>query len=257
MSNYSALIAKNAARWSAAKLTRGPEFTPVAKRLLATKTRYQAVAARTGVPWFVIAVIHERESSQNWNGSLAQGDPWNRVSVHVPSGRGPFNSWEDAAVDALVNCAPHAAKWNDWSAGGTLTLLELYNGLAYANHGVPSPYVWSGTNQYTIGKILVDHGPIEPVEDKQLGCAGLIIVLKAMDPSITFGPVTVQVPTQKPVPTKSHAKPMQAAGLVALLAAAVVAVWQFIQTHPVPTLIGVAAVVAFVIYIVERNKENA
>jgi lysozyme family protein len=69
------------------------------------KARYVAVSDKTGVPWFVIAVIHEREASQSWRANLAQGDPWNRVSVHVPKGRGPFKSWEDAivAADSLVN----------------------------------------------------------------------------------------------------------------------------------------------------------
>ncbi len=52
-----------------------------------------AVAAKAGVPWAVIAVIHERECSQDWTGSFAHGDPWNMVSVHA-HGRGPFRSWE-------------------------------------------------------------------------------------------------------------------------------------------------------------------
>ena len=61
-----ALRAANADRWAHAKLTRGPEFTPVAQRLVAAaaKARYLAVSARTGVPWFVIAVIHQRECEQ-------------------------------------------------------------------------------------------------------------------------------------------------------------------------------------------------
>ena len=88
-------------------------------------------------------------SGLDWQ-SLAQGDPWNRVSVHVPAGRGPFKSWEDAAVDALVNCSPYAARNKDWSIGGTLTMLEQYNGLGYAARGRPSPYVWSGTDQYLV-----------------------------------------------------------------------------------------------------------
>lgn len=67
-----------------------------------------------------------------------------------------------------------------------LTLLEQYNGLSYANANRPSPYIWSGTDQYTIGKVLVDHGPIEEVVDKQLGCAGLIIAMMSLDPSIKF-----------------------------------------------------------------------
>jgi hypothetical protein len=67
-----------------------------------------------------------------------------------------------------------------------LTLLEQYNGLSYANANRPSPYIWSGTDQYKIGKVLVDHGPIEEVVDKQLGCAGLILAMMSLDTSITF-----------------------------------------------------------------------
>ena len=91
MTDLAALKSANAKRWANARLTRN--FWSVARHLVTpdARYRYQAVAARTGVPWAVIAVIHERESSQDWTGSLAQGDPWNRVSVHVPAGRGPFN----------------------------------------------------------------------------------------------------------------------------------------------------------------------
>jgi len=160
MTDLNALSAANAKRWQNAKLTRGPEFIPVAKRLGAAKDRYVAVEKRTGVPWPFIAVAHQRESSQDWSGSLAQGDPWNKVSTHVPAGRGPFKSWEDAAYDALVNCGPFTARNKDWSIGGLLTLLEQYNGLGYFNgpvskrNGVvvarypsqPSAYIWAGTD---------------------------------------------------------------------------------------------------------------
>src|ERR1700731_3762935 len=126
MTDIVALKAANARRWANAQLQRRATFISVAQHLVApnAKQRYHAVSAKTGVPWFAIAVIHEREASQDWTGNLAQGDPWNRVSVHVPAGRGPFKSWEDAAIDALVNCAPQAARNKDWSIGGTLMLLE-------------------------------------------------------------------------------------------------------------------------------------
>ncbi len=181
-----ALQAANARRWASAKLTR--DFAAVARHLVApgAKAKYQKVSAKTGVPWPIIAVIHERECSQNWMGSLAQGDPWNRVSIHVPAGRGPFVSWEEAAVDALVNCAPHAARNRDWSIGAALTKLEEYNGLGYAARGRPSPYIWSGTDQYRCGKYLRD-GIYDPdVVDSQLGCAGLLMAMMALDSSISF-----------------------------------------------------------------------
>jgi len=181
-----ALAAMNAARFAKANLTRTSEFNTVAKRLVvsAAKARYQAVERTTGVPWFVIAVIHEREASQSWTANLSQGDPWNKVSTHVPKGRGPFLSWESAAWDALTNCAPYAARNKDWSIGGMLALLEQYNGLGYFNRGLPSPYIWSGTDQYVKGKYIRDGVFDQETVDKQLGCAGLLIAMSKLDPSI-------------------------------------------------------------------------
>jgi len=202
MPDLNALSRANATRWQNAKLTRN--FTNIAKSLVAAKARYQAVEAKTGVPWFIIAVIHERESSQDWSRSLAQGDPWNKVSIHLPKGRGPFKSWEEAAIDALVNCSPYAARWKDWTAGGTLCLLEQYNGLGYFSKGIPSPYIWSGTDQYVAGKYVRD-GVFDPdVIDKQLGCAGLIRTMMTIDTTIRFAgeqpPALPPPDPPKPVP---------------------------------------------------------
>ncbi|MBV9557428.1 MAG: hypothetical protein JO254_10140 [Pseudolabrys sp.] len=186
MADLNALTAANARRWASAKPIRN--FSAIANHLVApeAKARYRAVSGRTGVPWPIIAVIHERECSQNWSGSLAQGDPWNKVSTHVPAGRGPFASWEEAAVDALVNCPPHAAHNKDWSIGSALTKLEEYNGLGYAARGRPSPYIWAGTDQYKSGKYVRD-GVYDPnVVDSQLGCAGLLMAMMALAPDITF-----------------------------------------------------------------------
>lgn len=202
------LSKNNLARWQAAKVIRTSLFNSVAARLVApsAKQRYQNVAKFTGVPWYFIAVAHERESSQNWNASLAQGDPWNKVSVHVPAGRGPFNSWEDAAIDALVKCPPYAAANMDWSIGGTLTMLERYNGLGYASRGLPSPYIWSGTDQYVKGKYVRD-GVFDPnAVDQQLGCAGLLKAMRALDPSVMAGPSSVP-PAVHPVPTSPPVAP--------------------------------------------------
>jgi lysozyme family protein len=188
MTDLTALKAANAERWTNANAIRRVEFVAVAKRLIApsAKQRYQAAEAKTGVPWYFIAVVHEREASQRWNTQLGQGDPLGCVSVHVPTGRGPFKSWVEAAVDALVNCSPHAARNKDWSIGGLLTMLEQYNGLGYAVRGIPSPYIWSGTDQYEKAKFTGD-GRFDPnAIDKQLGCAGLLLAMMALDPSIRF-----------------------------------------------------------------------
>jgi len=185
MVDVNALATANAKRWAAAQPTRN--FSSIAKRLVEAKERYRAVEAKTGVPWFVIAVIHMRESSQSWSRSLAQGDPIDRVSVHVPAGRGPFASWEAAAIDALANCHPFLARKKNWSLGPTLANLELYNGAGYASKGRPSPYVWAGTDQYISGKYVSD-GKYDPNHvDTQPGCAALIKEMIRLDPSIKFG----------------------------------------------------------------------
>lgn len=185
MVDMAELKAANADRWSSAKLTRN--FVAVAKSLVAAKVIYSDVQRVTKVPWWFVAVVHERESSQNWMASLAQGDPWDRVSTHEPVGRGPFTSWKEAAIDALVYCHPYAAKNTDWSTGGTLTLLEEYNGLGYAGRGIPSPYLWSGTNQYIKGKYVRDHIYDPNMVDVQMGCAGLLMTMANLDSSIKVG----------------------------------------------------------------------
>ncbi len=208
MTDLAALECANAKRWANARPIRN--FSAVARHLVSpsAKSAYQAVSAKTGVPWAAIAVIHQRECSQDWMRSLAQGDPWNRVSVHVPAGRGPFKSWDEAAIDALVNCAPYAARNKDWSIGGTLTKLEEYNGLGYASRGRPSPYIWSGTDQYSCGKYVRD-GVYDPeAVDSQPGCAGLLLAMMALDPTITFTGVTI-APAKPNVATSNpgHARP--------------------------------------------------
>lgn len=216
MTDLKLLAQKNAQRWSLMSIVPGlvSIINKVSQRLSAptAKARYMEVSKSTGVPWEVIAVIHERESGQDWDTSLAQGDPWDRPSTHVPRGRGPFSSWAEAAIDALIVCPPKAGSWHDWSIGGTLTLLEQYNGLGYANGPVdhrvdpptkypsqPSPYIWAGTNQYAHGKYIADGVFDQNHIDKQLGCAAL---LKTMEYVAKILQPVIQPPvlTPEPVP---------------------------------------------------------
>jgi len=183
--NLAKLKAANQERWTDCHVL--PEWTglldSVSHRLVNAKSRYESVRTASGVPWPVIAVIHERESSQSWLASLAQGDAWCRPSIHKPL-RPAFSSWESAAEDALEVCPPHAAKWEDWSIGGALTLLEQYNGLGYARMGRPSPYLWSATDQYLSGKYTSD-GHYDPhAIDHQAGCAALLMRMTLIDPTI-------------------------------------------------------------------------
>lgn len=194
------LVAANAKRWAAMhiKAERLAEIDAAAARLCAAdaKARYVQIAAATGVPWHVVAVIHEREAGgpPHWDRQLAQGDPLDEVSTHEPKGLGPFHNHPDdppgqdafyrGALVALKDAPPQLAKWTDWSAGGTLAALETMNGLGYANQGVPSAYIWSGSDQYVSGKYVRDHVYDPNAVDVQLGCAPLISRMMALDPSI-------------------------------------------------------------------------
>jgi hypothetical protein len=101
-----------------------------------------------------------------------------------------------------------AARNKDWSIGRTLAKLEQYNGLGYAARGRPSPYIWSGTDQYRSGKYVRD-GVYDPnVVDSQPGCAGLLMAMMALDPTITFTGVTIAPSISvKPIPAEKPAAP--------------------------------------------------
>lgn len=103
----------NKQRWDAMHISqdKGPAFKAVADRLTFHRPRYEAVskalkAKGYEVPWEVIAVIHQRESSGNFNTYLGNGQALNKKTTIVPKGRGPFSSWEEGAIDALVNAPP-------------------------------------------------------------------------------------------------------------------------------------------------------
>jgi len=240
--NITALTKSNQDRWNNCHVPaeKGPAFEAVANRILKNKTIYQEIEKSTGVPWWFIGIVHYRESNLDLSTNLAQGDPWNKKSVHVPAGRGPFNSFQEAAVDALTNCPPYAAKNKDWSVGKALTMFEEYNGLGYANRGVPSPYVWAGTDQYSKGKYVAD-GVYDPDHvDTQLGCAGVLKFLGVFSGT-------------QPKPKDNVSGP--AAGVVAG-GGFIVAMWEHIQAHPYLTA-SAAVAVAAVIWSVVHSIRNS
>lgn len=134
--------------------------------------KYQSIQAKTGVPFDVVAAIHYREASFNFNTCLHNGDPLGVTTTHVPKGRGPFASWEDAAVDAF-ELEKHKFPLV-WDTEGKLNFCEEYNGLGYRKHHMPSPYVYAGTNAYVSGLYTSDGKFSASVIDHRLGCAAII-----------------------------------------------------------------------------------
>lgn len=159
------------------------EFNAIAAKLFAHKSRYQSIADKTGVPWWMIAVIHMRESDADFSKSLAQGDPWNRRSHNKPIS-GPFGSFEESALWALKHDGLTGVA--DWRIEKVLYYLELYNGAGYDMRGLPSPYIWGGTNIQRPGKYTSDGRWSSSAVDIQPGCATMIWALARVDPSISF-----------------------------------------------------------------------
>ena len=86
----------------------------VAERIIspANWARYQDVGGKTGIPPYVIGIIHSLEASGRFDRHLHNGDPLTARTVQVPAGRPksgkpPF-TWEESAVDALADVNPRA-----------------------------------------------------------------------------------------------------------------------------------------------------
>ena len=161
---------------------RQSEFHRLAQFAVDHKTRYQAIEAKTGVPWWLVAVLHRRESDADFNTYLGNGDPLDRPTRDVPRNRGPFASFEDGAVDALH--LDGLDKVPDWRLEKALYYAELFNGGGYDARRLPSPYIWGGTNQQKRGKYVSDGKWNGQAWDSQPGCAPMIKAMMDLDKTI-------------------------------------------------------------------------
>lgn len=149
------------------------------------RAKYEALerARRNGVPWPIIAGLHERESSGSFARHLHEGSPLTARTRYVPKGRpragAPPFTWEESAVDALYILKDLENAVGDWwrDVGPAVDQIERYNGLGYRRHhpevGV-SPYLASGSNLYTRGKYVADGRFSAAAVDKQLGVLTLL-----------------------------------------------------------------------------------
>ena len=160
------------------------EFTRLAQFALNHKDIYEDIEKRTGVPWWLVAVLHRRESDADFRTYLGNGDPLNRPTRHVPRGRGPFDSFADGAVDALKLDGLTNVK--DWRLEKALYECEIFNGTGYNNRGLPSPYIWGGSNIQKRGKYIGDGEWDGDAWDIQPGCAPIIQMIAKLDPSVTL-----------------------------------------------------------------------
>jgi len=154
-----------------------------ARQILAFRSKYEEVEDKTGVPWQMVAAIHERESSCDFRTHLHNGDSLLRRTYHVPAGRplgNPPFTWIESAVDALQMKGLH--KITDWSDERVCYEMERYNGFGYRQYHprTLSPYLWSGTNHYASGKYVADGQWSSSAVDPQLGVVPLYFKLKEL-----------------------------------------------------------------------------
>jgi lysozyme family protein len=177
-----------AKQWKA--MTIRPErrlaIASVVAKIVASRSRYEAVSAQTDIPWWFVGCIHYREASPpcSFTGWLGNGDAIigpaavakGRKSWHVPAGYGPFEDWEAGAVVALER--QRLCNLSDWSVEACLYRWEFqFNGPGYYNHGCPSAYNFSWTSEYTRGKYREDSKWDPNFMDPQPGCAAMLRAL--------------------------------------------------------------------------------
>ncbi len=186
-----------AEQWADMEIEPGkvPVLDAIARKLIGKKAAYQKVENALGVPWFFIAVLHNRESGGNFAGVLHNGEHiigTGRKTRLVPAGRGPFESWEEAAIDALT--LKGLQRITDWSIERVCYEGERFNGWGYRNKGVPSAYLWSFSNIYKGGKYVADHVWSATARDQQAGIMPLLKRMMVLDPSIGFAKTSAPKP---------------------------------------------------------------
>lgn len=198
------------------------EIDNTARKIIARKSRYQAVERMTTVPWWFIGVVHLREASLRFDLHLHNGDPLSAKTRNVPAGRPPGNppwTWEESAIDALA--MKGFDKAGSWPIEAVAFRLEAYNGWGYWSSGFPipsdqlgvSPYLWAACvpgRPYRTGKFVRDHVYDPGTVDRQLGCMPLLQRMAALDGSIKFAveaPASPDAPAPVPTPTPIPAPP--------------------------------------------------
>jgi lysozyme family protein len=186
--------------------SREKELERTANAIITNKDRYIDVErASDGVPYPLLGVLHDRESSMDFNTYLGNGQRLNMRTTIEPDGRGPFCQTLPATqaqfkagcldalkIDGLIGVRQDTDRWEpgrfwgSWPIEKMIFYAEKLNGLGYWYKGMPSPYIWGGSNIQVRGKYVSD-GVFDPNEmDTQLGCAPILWMIGALDPHINY-----------------------------------------------------------------------
>ena len=193
--------------WDNCEVIRKKEADKVADKIIANKDKYRVVEQYTGVPWYMVGALHNRESGMDFSTHLHNGDTLTAKTVRVPAGRPPGKppfTWEDSAIDALTMEGHKLHEITDWTIERILYECEKFNGWGYIKHEINSPYLWAGTDRYISGKYIADGEFSSTAVDKQLG---VVCILKSI-----FDKTGQE---DKPVPSTVTGKATGVGGVVA------------------------------------------
>jgi lysozyme family protein len=211
------------------------EVVATARRIMANRPRYDGVSRATGVPWYVIGIIHSMECGLDFSKHLHNGDSLKRKTWQVPAGRpkshdGPF-TFEESAIDALTMPGKEFDKITDWSVERIAYVLELFNGWGYRLYRhIHSPYLWSFTNAYTSGKYVSDGVWSASAVSGQCGAMALLKAISEIDPH------SLDLDKSPPAPVWPKAEPqlsepktvVQTAALIGKVAGTSRSVWSLL-----------------------------
>jgi lysozyme family protein len=178
---------------------RQKEIDEVATKILGFRSRFEQVEKEDGVPIVFAGPSFYREADLNFRLSPAQGDPWNRVSVNVPRGEGPYASWVASAIAAYRGEGLDKIGRANWTWELLCYYGELFNGFGYRDyHRMHTPYLWGGTNIQSIGKYTAD-GKFDPAHmDEQLGIVPIAKRLVEIAPELALTSTPVVIPPPQP-----------------------------------------------------------
>jgi lysozyme family protein len=182
---FSVLSTEYASSLARMVITDSAHVEQAVKEILPGKVRYKAVEAVTKIPAAGLGAVDYREDDCNPRDGLGQGDPWNKVSINVPAGKGPFLSWQAAAIFYLhydkvdVFSAPWTWAYACWKG-------EMWNGFGPRDHGVHTGYLWGCTSIYTGGMYPHDHEWSSTAKDGRPGIIPIMKRLQSIDSDFIF-----------------------------------------------------------------------
>lgn len=162
---------------------------------------YKIVESLCQVPRELIFCLHYREANLDFTRQILNGESINQVTIKVPKGLGPWASWPLSTKSAMNYTKIDQTK--RWDLTMILVAAEKHNGLGYYYKNVPSPYLWSFTDQYQSGKYGSDGNYNPDLLDKQAGVVALLKGLELTNDN-RFAPVTPPAQQAQPVPIKQE-----------------------------------------------------